>query len=184
MNAVAFVIALIFGLMLAEQRASARHEQQLRAEGAIEPPGDVYRALALTYPAAFLIMGLEGIWRASHQAAAAGGPSWAASGVVLFVVSKMLKYWAIRALGHRWSFRVLVLPGRPLVSDGPYRYVDHPNYIAVIGELVATALMVGARVTGPIAGAGFGIVLWRRWRFERRVLADARAKRVSPAGVD
>ena len=64
---VVLVIALVFGFMLAEQRLSRANERRLRAAGAIEPPGDPYRALAILYPAAFLVMGLEGAWRATLQ---------------------------------------------------------------------------------------------------------------------
>lgn len=179
MSVVAFVTAVIIGLMLAEAGVSRRHEARLRARGAVTPPGDVYRALAVVYPAAFLLMGLEGGWRAfvAERGArewlappAAAAPSWLAAGVLMFVASKGLKYWAMRSLGERWTFRVFVVPGLPLVSTGPYRYVAHPNYIAVIGELLGTAMMVGARVLGPLMLAAFGLVLWARVRFENRVL--------------
>jgi len=66
-----------------------------------------------------------------------------------------------------------VLPGVPLVATGPYRYVAHPNYIAVVGELGGAAMMFGATVTGPISIALFGLALWARVRFETRVLRDA-----------
>ena len=188
MNTVAFVLAVIIGLLIAETRISWRHERALRARGAIEPPGDVLWALAALYPSSFVIMGIEGLYRAAAlpstpAAATEAGPSWFASGVVLFVASKALKYAAIRALGERWSFRVLIVPGLPLVATGPYRYVRHPNYIAVVGELVGTAMMVGARVTGPVILVLFGIVLWARVRFEDRALgfvAPAET-RVSPS---
>ncbi|MFI5178373.1 MAG: isoprenylcysteine carboxylmethyltransferase family protein [Vicinamibacterales bacterium] len=173
MNFVAFVAAVVFGLMLAENRHSRRNEAILRGRGALEPPGDVYRALAVLYPAAFLAMAVEGAWRALTGLPAspsAPEPSWAAAGVLLFVASKGLKYWAVRTLGERWTFRVMVLPGRPLVTTGPYRYVDHPNYIAVVGELVGAAMMLGARVSGPIMLAAFGVALWARIRFESRIL--------------
>ena len=179
MNAVLFVTAVIFGLMLAEMQHSRRHEVILRIQGAVEPPGDVYWALAWLYPAAFLAMGVEGAWRAyttglthwaGFEAPSDGGPSWAAAGIVLFVASKVLKYWAIQTLGERWTFRVLIQPGRPLVTTGPYRYVDHPNYIAVVGELVGAAMMLGARVSGPIMIVAFGLALWARVRFETRIL--------------
>ena len=65
---------------------------------------------------------------------------------------------------------MLVLPGAPLVTSGPYQYVAHPNYIGVIGELAGTAMMMGARVSGPVMLALFGAVLWARIRFETRVL--------------
>jgi methyltransferase len=168
---VAFVAAVVVGFMLAELRLSLRNERRLRAAGAIEPPGDVYRVMAVLYPASFVLMAIEGAWRASSASAPAAGPSWAASGVVLFAASKVLKYWAIRSLGERWSFRVLVQPGRPLVRTGPYAFLAHPNYVAVVGELAATAMMVGAPVSGPIMLGAFGVVLWRRLQFESTVLA-------------
>ena len=172
MSGVAFVAAVIVGLMLAEQRVSRAHERALRAAGAIEPPGDVYPLMAWLYPAAFVCMILEGAWRTAMPPVP-GGPSWMAAGVLLMVASKLLKYWAIGSLGDRWSFRVLVLPGRPLVTTGPYRYVSHPNYIAVLGELVSTAMMMRAAVSGPLAVAAFAAVLWARIRVEERALAEA-----------
>ena len=171
LNVIAFVTATLVGFMLAELRLSRRNERLLRSAGAVEPPGDVYRTMAILYPAAFVVMSIEGVSRANAPLAPDGGPSWAASGVVLFVASKALKYWAIRSLGERWSFRVLVQPGRPLVRTGPYAFVSHPNYVAVVGELISTAMMVGAPITGPIMLAAFGLVLWRRLRFESGVLA-------------
>ena len=178
MTTVLFVTAVIVGLMLAETAVSRRHEQQLRARGALEPPGDPYRALALLYPAAFVVMGIEGAWRAAQPAPApidaAAAPAWFLSGLILFVASKALKYWAIAALGDRWSFRVLVEPGVPLVASGPYRYVTHPNYIAVVGELVGAAMMDGALVTGPVMTAAFGLALAARVRFENGVLRSLR----------
>jgi len=179
MNATVFLTAVIFGLMLAEMRVSRANEAGLRRQGAIVPAGDVYTALAWLYPAAFLSMGIEGAWRAhaaglsgwaAFETPADGGPSWPVAGVMLFVASKALKYWAIRTLGDRWTFRVMVLPGRPLITTGPYRFVDHPNYIGVVGELVGAAMMLGARVSGPIMTIAFGIALWARLRFESRIL--------------
>lgn len=170
------VTAVIFGLMLAEARLSARNEAALREAGAIRPSGDPYLAIATIYPLAFLAMGIEGAWRAASVVAAdaPGGPAWAASGVLLFAASKLLKYWAIGSLGMRWSFRVWILPGRPLVRSGPYRYIAHPNYVAVIGELAGAAMMVGARISGPVSLVLFGLALAARIRFENRMLAEER----------
>jgi methyltransferase len=163
------ITSVIFGLMLAETRISHIHETRLLARGAYRPPGDPYPFLLLLYPLAFLSMGLEGALRAS-ESRPAGGPSWVAAGVVLFIASKALKYWAAASLGERWTFRVFVVPNLPLVTHGPYRYVTHPNYIAVVGELVGAAMMVRARVLGPVMIALFGLALLARVRFENRVL--------------
>lgn len=172
MNAAAVLLAAIVGLLLAEARLSWRHEQRLRARGAHLPAGDVFPALAILYPASFLLMGAEGLWRAAQQnggSAGVGGPSWLASGVVLFAASKFLKYWAIGTLGERWTFRVYVIPGLPLLRTGPYRYIAHPNYLALIGELAGTAMMMKARFFGPVMVTLFGVALLARIRFEERV---------------
>lgn len=165
-------MAVIIGLMLAETRISAKHEQLLRARGAVEPRGDVYWAMLVLYPLAFGLMYIEGLSRAQASVAVSPGhtPAWWLAGILLMVASKALKYWAIANLRDRWCFRVLVLPGTSLVRTGPYRYVDHPNYIAVVGELTAMALMMSAWTTGPIMILLFGIALFLRLRVETRAL--------------
>jgi methyltransferase len=158
------VVLVVFAIMLGELRVSQRNERVLRASGAIEPPEDVYPTMRWSYPAAFVVMALEG---------AIFGPSpgkATVAGALLMVASKALKYWAIASLGGLWSFRVLVVPGTSLVTHGPYAVVRHPNYIAVIGELVSMALLVGARVAGPAAILLFSLVLWRRIQVENEAL--------------
>ena len=117
--------------------------------------------MAVLYPAAFVAMVVEGLWRASHAAGPDNGPNWFLSGVLLFVAGKALKYWAIRSLGPRWTFKVFVLPGRPLVTTGPYRYLAHPNYVGVVGELVGAAMMCGAPIAGVIGVLTFGAAMWK-----------------------
>jgi methyltransferase len=92
------------------------------------------------------------------------------------VASKAHKYWAIASLGERWTLRVLVLPGLPLVRQGPYRYVNHPNYIAVVGELVGMALMMSAWITGPLMTLAFGVALLMRLKVETAALRDQRTR--------
>ncbi len=70
------------------------------------------------------------------------------AGLLLFTLAKLIKFWAVRTLGPRWSFRILVLPGAPLVTGGPYRYMTHPNYVGVFGEFAGSAVMLNAPVAG------------------------------------
>ena len=171
MSTVAVVFSVIVGLMLAELRVSRANERRLRERGAYTPPGDVYAAMTVLYPGAFLAMAIEGAWRVmSGSAAASGEPNWVVSGVLLFAASKALKYWAIGSLGELWTFKVFVVPGAALVTAGPYRYVAHPNYVALVGELVGAAMMCGAPIAGVAGLIGFGSVLWLRIRFESGVL--------------
>ena len=172
MSALWFVAGLVIGLLLAETRVSRRHELRLIERGARAPSGDVYGLMAWMYPLGFVAMMAEGFWRAS-LAGGGSGPSWFASGLVMFAAAKGLKYWTIGSLGDRWSFRVFIEPGRPLVTAGPYRYVAHPNYVAVVGELLGVALMFRAAISGPVVLVLFGGLLWARIRFEERVLGEA-----------
>jgi methyltransferase len=91
-------------------------------------------------------------------------------GVVVFAIAKLLKWWAILTLGQAWTFRVVVVPDMPLITDGPYRFVRHPNYIGVLGELVGVALMSDARVSGPILTVLFVLLMFKRIALEERTL--------------
>jgi methyltransferase len=156
----------VFGAMLIETAISARNERQLRALGASEPEGDVYRAMAVAYPGAFVAMIAEGVARG----AAADG--WLAAGLAVFAAAKALKYWAIGSLGPRWTFRVLVPRRSTRTVRGPYRWLAHPNYLAVAGELAGVALAMHALVCGPLAIAGFGWLMLRRIAIEEKALAQ------------
>jgi len=95
------------------------------------------------------------------------------AGATVFVLAKAFKWWAILTLGPFWTFRVIVVPGVTLVATGPYRWLRHPNYVGVVGELAGAALMTGALVTGPIAAAGFLFLLSKRIAVESRMLESA-----------
>jgi methyltransferase len=157
------VIALLL-IMAGEAVLSAFNEGQLRAKGAIEPPGDVIHTMRWAYPLSFVAMGVEG---------ALTGPAprevlmW---GLALLGLAKALKLWAISSLGSRWTYRVLVLPNAPLITAGPYRFLAHPNYLAVIGELASVAVIVWAPITGVLATIGFGGLMIKRIEIEDRAL--------------
>lgn len=159
---------LVGAFLVAEAAISLRHERALRHRGAVEPPGDVHRWMRVAYPGSFAAMIGEALWRGLPAP-----PVWWA-GLAIFLASKSLKFWAIRALGPLWSFRVLIVPGQALVVRGPYRFLRHPNYVAVVGELLSTALMFGSVLAGPAAVVGFGWLLKRRIAVENRALRESR----------
>ncbi len=172
--------------MLAEATRAWRNERVQRVRGGIEPAGDVYALMQIAYPAAFLAMLLEG--------ALGDRPPALVAGAAVFVAAKVLKLWVISALGRSWTFRVIVVPGAPLVTSGPYRWMRHPNYLAVVGELAGVALMTGALITGPIATIAFLLLLARRIRVEEDAILNATSsggafvpgalRHASPAGTD
>jgi methyltransferase len=157
------VLGLVMLVMAGEASISRRNETALRARGAIEPADDVYRTMRWGYPASFIAMTIEG-------AMFGDGPGTATmAGAVLMLASKALKFLAMGSLGDRWTFKVLVVP-EPLVAHGPYVWLRHPNYVAVVGELASMALLVGARGSGPMATLLFSLLIWRRIRVEDRAL--------------
>jgi methyltransferase len=120
--------------------------------------------MQFAYPACFLAMVGEAWARSTRPDALS------AAGAALFLMAKLLKYWTIATLGSRWSFRVLVPLHSTRVTTGPYRFVNHPNYLAVAFELAGAALMTHAPVTGTAAIAGFVSLMLMRIRVEERAL--------------
>ena len=99
---------------------------------------------------------------------------WAA--LVVVIASQSLRWWCIATLGRQWNTRVIVVPGVPLVSHGPYRLLRHPNYLAVVLEGAALPLLHSAWATA----AGFTVLnaalLARRIQVEERALATVAGK--------
>jgi methyltransferase len=158
------IAAVVYASMIVEAVRARRNERAQLARGGREPDGDVYTLMRVAYPAVFFVMIIEGALRDVPSAPVM------AVGAVLFIAAKALKWWAIQSLGQAWTFRIIVMPGTPLVAEGPYRYLRHPNYVAVIGELVSVALLTNARVAGPVATIFFGALIVRRVSVENRAL--------------
>ena len=91
--------------------------------------------------------------------------------LALVVASQALRWWCVATLGHQWNTRVIVVPGLPLVSAGPYRWLRHPNYVAVVVEVVALPLVHTAWVTAVVFTLANAAVLAVRIPVEERALA-------------
>ena len=161
------LFAMVFGAMLVEARRASANERAQLARGGVEPAGDVYTIMRVAYPAAFLVMLAEGAWRGTAPVPAV----W--TGAAVFLAAKALKWWAILSLGPAWTFRVIVIPGAGLVARGPYRWLRHPNYVGVMGELAGVALMAGAPLSGVAGIVMFGALIVRRIAVEDRALQQA-----------
>ena len=163
------LLGLIIVQRATELRRSRRNEAWARSQGGIEHG-------ARHYPLFFLLHGgwLIG-WAAEAwlrgPSLANGWPAW----LGLFLAAQLLRYWAIITLGPRWTTRILVLPDRPPVEDGPYRYLRHPNYVAVTIELLSVPMLLGAWITAIVAtGLNALLLLGVRIPAEERALAAER----------
>ena len=93
--------------------------------------------------------------------------------LALVVASQALRWWCIATLGPRWNTRVIVVPGLPLVTGGPYRLTSHPNYVAVVVEGLALPLVHSAWITAVVFTACNAVLLTVRLRVENAALASA-----------
>lgn len=94
--------------------------------------------------------------------------------VVVLVLTEAVRIWCIRTLGRRWNARVVVVPGLPRITGGPYRWLRHPNYLIVAVELVALPLVHGAWLTATVFSAANAVLLLRyRIPAEEAALAAA-----------
>jgi methyltransferase len=89
------------------------------------------------------------------------------------LLSQGLRWWAVASLGDRWTTRVVVVPGATPVRSGPYRFLRHPNYLAVAVEVLSLPLACGAWRTALVAGVGNALLLFVRIRAEEDALGAA-----------
>lgn len=127
---------------VAELIVSMRNLRWSRARGGREYGQGHYPAMVVLHTGLLLACVLEsGLLHRSIVAALA----WPMLAVVL--VAQALRWWCIGTLGPRWNTRVVVVPGLPLVARGPYRWLSHPNYVAVVAEGIALPLVGSAWIT-------------------------------------
>lgn len=158
---------LILGLVtlqrLGELVLSKRNTDRLRARGAHEVAPGHYPLIVLLHAAWLVGLWYLAVWRAPDTAV-----SW--PWVAVFVILQALRIWVIATLGSRWTTRIIVLPGAPLVTNGPYRFMAHPNYCIVAGEILVLPLvfdLVWYGIVFSVLNAG---VLWIRIRAEQAAL--------------
>lgn len=90
--------------------------------------------------------------------------------LAVVVASQALRWWCIATLGRRWNTRVIVLPRAPLVRQGPYRWLHHPNYVAVVAEGLALPLVHTAWLTATVFTLANAALLRVRLRVENSAL--------------
>ena len=116
-----------------------------------------------------LIVAVHGLWLAALWLQAPGRPVHLPF-LALFVLLEGLRIWTLRTLGPRWTTRIIVMPGEKLVARGPYRFVNHPNYLVVIGEIAVVPLIFSLGLTTIVFTILNAIVLTIRIRAEGRAL--------------
>ena len=126
------LLAFVTVERLGELRLARRNTAALLAKGAYEVAPGHYPLIVLLHA-----LWLAGLW----------GFGWTRplnlGWLAIFLALQVLRAWILLTLGRRWTTRIIVLPGAPLVTTGPYRFLSHPNYLVVVGEIAALPLCLG-----------------------------------------
>ncbi len=168
MNAAMLVLAVSFVALqrLFELVIARGNERKARARGAVERGRGHYPLMVALHALWIASTLVEGILRGPEVPALWPVP------LALFLLAQALRYWAVFSLGESWNTRILVVPGAKLVRRGPYKYLDHPNYVVVVVEILAFPLIFGAWVTALVFTALNAALLYVRIREEDRALAE------------
>ena len=165
MNLATAILALVTLQRLGELVLARHNTRALLARGGIEVGARHYPLIVAVHAAWLIVLWIFGRDQAVDLLALA-----------LFIVLQGLRVWILVTLGARWTTRIMVLPGEKLVASGPYRYLSHPNYAVVAGEIAVLPLALHLPVVAVVFTLLNAIVLAIRIRAETRALANVSAR--------
>jgi methyltransferase len=161
----AVILALVTLQRLGELGLARRNTKILMARGGIEVGAEHYPLIVAVHAAWLIALWIFGRDQNVNLLALA-----------LFVVLQGVRVWILATLGVRWTTRIIVLPGENLVAAGPYRYLSHPNYAVVAGEIAVLPLALHLPVVALLFTVLNAIVLTIRIRAETHALAAVSAQ--------
>ena len=132
MSLASVILSLVTLERLFELWLSNRNTRRLLARGAKEVGARHYPFIVLVHA-----MWLAALWWVARDRPVDG--FWLA----IYVLLELARIWVLATLGPRWTTRIIILPGEPLVRSGPYRFLNHPNYVVVAGEIAVLPLVFG-----------------------------------------
>jgi methyltransferase len=157
------ILALVTLQRLGELLLAERNTRRLLAKGAREVARGHYPYIVAVHAGWLAALWLLG-----------PGPPIHVIPLIIYGALQVARVWVLATLGERWTTRIIILPGAPLVRHGPYRWFDHPNYLIVIGEIAVLPLVFGLPVVAGFFSVLNAIVLWVRLREENEALAPHR----------
>jgi methyltransferase len=146
---------------------SQRNARWAKQQGAVEYGANHLVWMKLLH-SGFFVACIAEVWLAPRSFV----PGLAAVCLVVVVAAQALRYWTILTLGRRWNIAVLVLPGLPAVASGPFRFMRHPNYLAVVAEGLAVPLLHSAFISAGVFSVLNALLLAVRIGVEERALSE------------
>ena len=163
MTSAELILAIVTLQRAGELVISSYNTRKLMARGAVEVASRHYPLIVAVH-AAWLIS----LWVFGRDQPVNALPCSSISSL------QGLRFWVMWTLGARWTTRIIVLPGQSLVSAGPYRFLSHPNYAVVAGEIAVLPLVLGLPLLAAVFTVLNAAVLAIRIRAENRALAASR----------
>jgi methyltransferase len=164
------ILVLVTLQRLGELALSRYNTSKLKARGAIEVGANHYPLVVAVHTAWLITLWVCGRDQDVNLVA-----------IALFIALQGLRLWILATLGPRWTTRIIVLPGEPLVTSGPYRYFAHPNYAVVVAEIGLLPLALHLALVAMIFTILNAAVLIIRIRVETRALAAVNGQLVRGA---
>lgn len=159
------ILALVTFQRAFELWLSKRNTSRLIARGAREHGREHYPLIVLVH-----VLWLAALWWLAPGRVI--NPYW----LCIYVLLQAARIWVLASLGDRWTTRIIVLPDAPLVARGPYRFVNHPNYLVVIAEIAVLPLVFGLWMVALVFSLLNAAVLTIRIRAENRALSACRPR--------
>ena len=157
------ILSLVTLQRLVELYIAHRNTRRLVGRGGFEVDSGHYPLIVALHAA-----WLAGLWYLALRLEV----SW--PWIFAYLVLEAARGWIIAALGSRWTTRIIVVPGEPLVDDGPYKYFRHPNYMVVAGEIFILPMAFGLWWYAILFAAINGGLLYWRIRSEEEALKPLR----------
>ncbi|WP_291689466.1 isoprenylcysteine carboxylmethyltransferase family protein [Bradyrhizobium sp.] len=162
MSFAAIILVLVTLQRLGELVLAHHNTARLKARGAIEMGASHYPLIVAVHTA-----WLAALWVFGRD------QDVNLIGLGVFVLLQGLRVWILATLGARWTTRIIILPGAPLVAAGPYRYISHPNYVVVAAEIAVLPLALHLPWLALVFSLLNAAVLAIRLRVETRALSEA-----------
>jgi methyltransferase len=157
-------ITVVIVQRISELILAKNNEKYLKSNGAIEYDKRGYKYIVLMHNLFFISVITEFVFLGRQL-----NEYWKVL-IIIFICTQLLRYWAIFTLGKRWNTKILVLPNTEPIRSGLYKYLRHPNYIAIIIEIAVIPLLFSCYYTAVVFSILNLIVLKRRIRIEEEAL--------------
>ena len=162
------IVGLVALQRLGELLYARANSRRLLARGGVEAGAGHYPLLVL----------LHGAWLIALALAVAvprDAPVYLGF-LAVFLALQGGRLWVMKSLGRYWTTRIITVPGAPLVTGGPYRFLRHPNYWVVVGEIAVLPLVFGAWEIAALFSLANLVLLRHRIRVEDEALAQRRGE--------